>query len=206
MSVKLKKFFEKRLQETLSENICESGVKVLRGEVLIGQEEGRSGRIGFRFLKSANGYILSASADSRELQDFYKNSNPPYKPKIPTGLVLAMNTSMETVKSFSPNAGGAVDFPRNEMEVESTCRWICEKVANVYLPRVIDVVEVKPGLIRDVMENPGYYSYPFLTIVFAAKKNDIAMGELDVDFILGRKISSNKSFDGEVMNRIFGLD
>ncbi|MDN7876833.1 hypothetical protein [Burkholderia aenigmatica] len=206
MSLKLKKFFEKRLQETLSENIGESGVKVLRGEVLIGQEEGRSGHIGFRFLKSANGYILSASADSRELQDFYKNSNPPYKPKIPTGLVLAMNTSMETVKSFSPNTGGAVDFPRNEMEVESTCRWICEKVANVYLPRVIDVVEVKPGLIRDVMENPGYYSYPFLTIVFAAKKNDIAMGELDVDFILGRKISSNKSFDGDVMNRIFGLD
>ncbi|KER72786.1 hypothetical protein HR51_09300 [Burkholderia cepacia] len=92
------------------------------------------------------------------------------------------------------------------MEVESTCRWICEKVANVYLPRVIDVVEVKPGLIRDVMENPGYYSYPFLTIVFAAKKNDIAVGELDVDFILGRKISSNKSFDGDVLNRIFRLD
>ncbi|WP_143331077.1 hypothetical protein [Burkholderia aenigmatica] len=206
MSVKLKNFFEKRLQETLSENIGESGVKVLRGEVLIGQEGEGSGRIGFRFLKNANGYILSASADSRELQDFYKNSNPPYKPKIPTGLVLAMNTSMETVKSFSPNTGGAVDFPRNEMEVESTCRWICEKVANVYLPRVVDVVEVKPGLIRDVMENPGYYSYPFLTIVFAAKKNDIGVGELDVDFILGGKISSNKSFDGDVLSRIFRLN
>ncbi|VWC51046.1 MULTISPECIES: hypothetical protein [Burkholderia] len=203
MNVELKKIFEKRLQEVLTENICESGVKVSRGEILVGQEEEGRGRIGFRFLKNANGYILSASADSRELQDFYKNSNPPYKSKIPTGFVLAMNTSMETVKLFSPNIGGAVDFPRNEMEVEPTCRWICEKVANIYLPRVIDVVGGKPGLIRDVMENPGYYSYPFLTIVFAAKKNGIGLGELDVDFILGRKISVNKSFDGDVLKRNF---
>ncbi|MBN3826831.1 hypothetical protein G3O00_24860 [Burkholderia sp. Ac-20384] len=199
MSVELKKFFEKRLQETIRENIGESGVKVSRGEILVGQEGEGSGRIGFRFLKNANGYILSAAADSRELQDFYKNSNPPYKPKIPTGLVFAMNTSMETVKSFSPNVGGAVDLPRNEMEVESTCRWICEKVANIYLPRMVNVVGGKPGLIRDVMENPGYYSYPFLTIVFAAKKNGIGVGELDVDFILSKKISFNKSFDGDFM-------
>ncbi|CAB3961127.1 hypothetical protein BLA3211_00866 [Burkholderia aenigmatica] len=89
------------------------------------------------------------------------------------------------------------------MEVEPTCRWICEKVANIYLPRVIDVVGGKPGLIRDVMENPGYYSYPFLTIVFAAKKNGIGLGELDVDFILGKKISVNKSFDGDVLKRNF---
>ncbi|VWC64830.1 hypothetical protein BLA9940_03592 [Burkholderia aenigmatica] len=203
MNVELKKIFEKRLQEVLTENICESGVKVSRGEILVGQEEEGRGRIGFRFLKNANGYILSASADSRELQDFYKNSNPPYKSKIPTGFVLAMNTSMETVKLFSPNIGGAVDFPRNQMEVEPTCRWICEKVANIYLPRVIDVVGGKPGLIRDVMENPGYYSYPFLTIVFAAKKNGIGLGELDVDFILGKKISVNKSFDGDVLKRNF---
>ncbi|MCA8293745.1 hypothetical protein LGN19_08085 [Burkholderia sp. AU30198] len=203
MNVELKKIFEKRLQEVLTENICESGVKVSRGEILVGQEEEGRGRIGFRFLKNTNGYILSASADSRELQDFYKNSNPPYKSKIPTGFVLAMNTSMETVKLFSPNIGGAVDFPRNEMEVEPTCRWICEKVTNIYLPRVIDVVAGKPGLIRDVMENPGYYSYPFLTIVFAAKKNGIGLGELDVDFILGRKISVNKSFDGDVLKRNF---
>ncbi|WP_175219946.1 MULTISPECIES: hypothetical protein [Burkholderia] len=203
MNVELKKIFEKRLQEVLTENICESGVKVSRGEILVGQEEESRGRIGFRFLKNANGYILSASADSRELQDFYKNSNPPYKSKIPTGFVLAMNTSMETVKLFSPNIGGAVDFPRNQMEVEPTCRWICEKVANIYLPRVIDVVGGKPGLIRDVMENPGYYSYPFLTIVFAAKKNGIGLGELDVDFILGKKISVNKSFDGDVLKRNF---
>ncbi|WP_152603912.1 hypothetical protein [Burkholderia pyrrocinia] len=203
MSVELKKIFEKRLQETLKENIGESGVKVSRGEILVGREGVGNGRIGFRFLKNANGYILSAAADSPDLQDFYKNSNPPYKPKIPTGLVLAMNTSMEVVKSFSPNVGGAVDLPRNEMEVESTCRWICEKVVSIYLPRVMNVVGVKSGLIRDVMDNPSYYSYPFLTIIFAAKRNGVGLDGLDVDYLLGKKVSANKSFDENILKEYF---
>ncbi|HDR9483833.1 TPA: hypothetical protein QDC20_001146 [Burkholderia aenigmatica] len=203
MGAELKKIFEKRLQETLKESIDGSGVKVSRGEIVVGREGVGNGRIGFRFLRNANGYILSAAADSPDFQDFYKKSNPPYKPKIPTGMVFAMNTSMEVVKSFSPNIGGAVDLPRNEEEVESTCRWICEKVVNIYFPRVINVVEVRPDLIRDVMDNPNYYSYPFLTIVFAARKNGIELSGLDVDYLLGKKVSGNRSFDENILKENF---
>jgi hypothetical protein len=203
MSAELKKTFEKRLQNFLKENISEKGVKVSRGEIVVDREGMGNGRIGFRFLRNANGYILSAAADSPGLQDFYVSRNPPYRPKIPTGLVMAMNTSMETVKSFSPNVGGAIDLPRDEEGIESACRWICEKVASIYLPRVINVVEINSGLVRDVMENPNYYSYPFLTIVFAAKKNGIGLNELDTDYLLGKKVSGNKSFDGEVLKEYF---
>ncbi|CAI8695426.1 hypothetical protein BTK96_000341 [Burkholderia pyrrocinia] len=204
MSTELKGIFEKRLRETLRENVSGSGVKVSRGEILVGREGVGNGRIGFRFLKNANGYILSAAADSPDLQSFYKNSNPPYKPKIPTGLVLAMNTSMEEVKSFSPNVGGAVDLPRDEMEIESACRWMCERVENIYLPRVINVIEIKPGLIRDVLDNPNYYSYPFLTIVFAARRCGLGLDGLDVDYLLGKKVSGNKSFDENILKKYFG--
>ncbi|WP_124469424.1 hypothetical protein [Burkholderia cepacia] len=199
MSAELRKIFEKRLQEVLKEKVTESGAKVSKGEILVGREGVGNGRIGFRFLKNANGYILSAAADSPDLQDFFKKNNPPYKPRIPTGLVLAMNTSMERVKSFSPNPGGAVDLPRNEMEVESTCRWICEKVTGIYLPRVINAMEVGARLIWDVMENPNYYSYPLLTIVFAAKRNGVELGGLDVDYLLGSRVSGSKSFDEGVI-------
>lgn len=201
MSAELRKIFEKRLQEVLTEKVSESGAEVSKGEILVGRESVGSGRIGFRFLKNANGYILSVAADSPDLQDFFKKNNPPYKPRIPTGLVLAMNTSMERVKSFSPSSGGAVDLPRNEMEVESTCRWICEKVTGIYLPRVINAMEVGVGLIRDVMENPSYYSYPFLTIVFAAKSNDVELSGLDVDYLLGGKVSGSKLFDEGVLKK-----
>lgn len=203
MGMELKKKFEKRLQEVIKENIREGGVKVSRGEVIVDRESVGNGRIGFRFLRNASGYILSAAADSPRLQGFYVSSNPPYKPKIPTGLVMAMNTSMETVKSFSRNVGGAVDLPRDEAEIESTCRWICERVAGIYLPRVINVIEVNSGLIRDVMDNPNYYSYPFLTIAFAAKENGISLGELDIDYLLGKKISGNRSFDQDVIKQYF---
>ncbi|MGC3023588.1 hypothetical protein ACPUER_00275 [Burkholderia sp. DN3021] len=204
MGVELKKIFEKRLQETLKENIGESGIKVSRSEIIVDREGVGNGRIGFRFLKNSNGYILSAAGDSSDLQGFYKNSNPPYKPKIPTGLVFAMNTSMEKVKSFSPNIGGAVDLPRDEVGIESTCRWMCEKVVNIYLPRVVNVVEVKSGLVWDVMDNPNYYSYPFLTIIFAAKRNGIGLDGLDVDYLLRGKVSGNKSFDENIMKRYLG--
>ncbi|MBM2767707.1 MULTISPECIES: hypothetical protein [Burkholderia] len=203
MDAELKRVFEKRLQEILKENISERGVKVLRGEIVVDREGAGNGRIGFRFLRNANGYILSAAADSFILQDFYAIKKPPYKPKIPTGLVMAMNTSMETVKSFSPNIGGAIDLPRDEVEIESACRWICEKVMGIYLPRVINVIEIDSGLVRDVMENPSYYSYPFLTIAFAAKRNGIGLDGLDVDYLLGRKVSGNKSFDGDVLKEYF---
>ncbi|MCA8235617.1 hypothetical protein [Burkholderia cenocepacia] len=203
MSAELKKIFEKRLQNVLKENIDEIGVKVSRAEIVVDRDGMGNGRIGFRFLRNANGYILSAAADSPSLQDFYASRSPPYKPNIPTGLVMAMNTSMETVKSFSPNVGGAIDLPRDEEEIESACRWICEKVTSIYLPRVINVVEVNSGLVRDVMQNPNYYSYPFLTIVFAAKKNGISLNGLDTDYLLGKKVSGNKSFDGEVLKEYF---
>ncbi|WP_124524141.1 MULTISPECIES: hypothetical protein [unclassified Burkholderia] len=199
MDVELKKKFEKRLQEVLKGNINEIGVKVSRGEIIVDREGAGSGRIGFRFLRNANGYILSAAADSPRLQDFYVGSNPPYKSKIPTGLVLAMNTSMEAVKSFSPSVGGVVDLPRNEVEMESTCRWICEKVVGIYLPRVVNAVEVNSGLIKGVMDNPNYYSYPFLTIVFAAKKNGVGQDGLDVEYLLGKNVSGNKSFDRSIL-------
>ncbi|WP_369324940.1 hypothetical protein AB5985_20235 [Burkholderia cepacia] len=203
MSAELRKIFEKRLQEVLKEKVTESGAKVSKGEILVGREGVGNGRIGFRFLKNANGYILSAAADSPDLQDFFKKNSPPYKPRIPTGLVLAMNTSMERVKSFSPNPGGAVDLPRNEMEVESTCRWICEKVTGIYLPRVINAMEVGARLIWDVMENPNYYSYPLLTIVFAAKRNGVELGGLDVDYLLGSRVSGSRSFDEGVIKEYY---
>lgn len=201
MSVELRKYFERQLQENLKKNFNHIDVKILKGEIIVGREDGADGRIGFRFLKNANGYILSASADSPELQNFYKQVNPPYKPNVPTGLVLAMNTSMETVKSFSPNVGGTIDLPRNEGERQQACQWICEKVQGIYLPRVVNAIDARSGLVADVLSNPDYYSYPFLTALFSMKKNGVGVGEVDLDQLLGKRVSKNKSFDGEFIEK-----
>ncbi|WP_322071855.1 hypothetical protein [Paraburkholderia bannensis] len=205
MSMDVRKSFEKRLQETLRSDIDLKGVKIIRNEIVINQGDGKVGRIGFRFLSNANGYILSASADSQEFQDFFRSMEPPYRPNIPTGLVFAMNTSMETEKLFSPNQGGAVTLPRDESEIEQTCQWICGKVKEIYLPRVLRVLNNSPKLIDDVIANPDYYSYPMLTVVFSALNGGAGFGGLNIDYILGRKFSKNKNYDSDLLRKFGGL-
>jgi hypothetical protein len=204
MVLDVKKTFEKRLQEVLKSSIDFDGVKFLRNEISVKKSGDAVGRIGFRFLSNANGYILAASADSADLQSFFNEIKPPYKPNVATGLAFAMNTSMEVDKLFSPNQGGAIALPRDEVEVESVCQWICGKVKDVYLPRVLRVLEADPRLLDDVLKDPGYYSYPVLTIIFAAYKNNLKVDSLNFDYILGRKISKNKNFDAELFKK-FGL-
>jgi hypothetical protein len=204
MVLDVKKTFEKRLQEVLKSSIDFDGVKFLRNEISVKKSGDAVGRIGFRFLSNASGYILAASADSADLQSFFNEIKPPYKPNVATGLAFAMNTSMEVDKLFSPNQGGAIALPRDEVEVESVCQWICGKVKDVYLPRVLRVLEADPRLLDDVLKDPGYYSYPVLTIIFAAYKNNLKVDSLNFDYILGKKISKNKNFDAELFKK-FGL-
>ncbi|NIE63555.1 hypothetical protein [Burkholderia sp. Ax-1719] len=201
MVLDVKKTFEKRLQEVLKSNIDLDGVKFLRNEITVKKSEDAVGRIGFRFLSNANGYILAASADSADLQSFFSEIKPPYKPNIATGLAFAMNTSMEIDKLFSPNQGGAIALPRNEVEIESVCQWICGKVKDVYLPRVLRVLEADPRLVDDVLANPDYYSYPVLTIIFAVYKNNLNTDGLNFDYMLGKKVSKNKNYDAELLRK-----
>lgn len=112
-----------------------------------------------------------------------------------------MNTSMEHgFKSFSPNMGGTVDLPRNEDEREKTCEWIYTKVKDIYLPRVMNLIELKPETINDVIAHPEYYAYPFLTILYIIKKNNIPLSELNMESILSKKVSGNRSFDKNLLD------
>ncbi|ECC9475163.1 hypothetical protein HM25_002482 [Salmonella enterica subsp. enterica serovar Carno] len=201
MTSELRKKFEAELQYYLKDKLSSSAfIKVIRNEVklTVGQV---SGRIGFRFLNNAQGYILSESVSLPELRNFYNQVTPSYRPNFTTNFELVMNTSMEHgFKSFSPNMGGTVDLPRNEDEREKTCEWIYTKVKDIYLPRVMNLIELKPETINDVIAHPEYYAYPFLTILYIIKKNNIPLSELNMESILSKKVSGNRSFDKNLLD------
>ncbi|KAA8999064.1 hypothetical protein FJU30_15450 [Affinibrenneria salicis] len=196
MTTELRKSFESELQSYLRECFSLSKfIKVVRNEIKI-NVAGAVGRIGFRFLINAQGYVLSESVSLPELRGFYNEISPPYKPKFTTNFELVMNTSMEHgFKSFSPNMGGTIDLPKNEEERRKACEWIYTKVRDIYLPRVMNLIELKPEVIDDVIMHPDYYAYPFLTILYIIKKNNLSLNDLNVDSILSKKIVGNKSFD-----------
>ena len=163
-----------------------------------------SGYICFDFLNNARGYCLCTSVDSPELIDFFNKVNPPYRSNKPEGVVYAMNTSMEgSFKSFAPNFGGTVDLPRNEEERKKACEWIYTKVRDIYLPRAINLIELKPETVNDIILFPNYYAYPFLIILYLIKKHNMSLSDKDMESVFSKRkrIIGNKSFDKQLLEK-----
>ncbi|RAW87457.1 hypothetical protein [Photorhabdus laumondii] len=204
MTIELRKLFEIDLQNYLKSNFnLDSNVKFLKNEISIKKTKNNasSGDIGFRFLNNAHGYILYTGVNSPELLHFFKEVNPPYRSNKPENVVYSMNTSMENgFKSFSPTMRGTVDLPRNEEERKKTCEWIYTKVRDIYLPRTMNLIEIKPDAIKDITSFPDYYAYPFLTILYIIKKNNILLSDLDIESIFNKNITGNKSFDKNLLD------
>jgi hypothetical protein len=158
------------------------------------------GELAWGYLNKANGYFLSLSVESFELKDFFNEIKPPYKSNLLTDKTFFMNTLMEKFKTFATKIGGTVDLPKNEEERIKACEWIYIKIKDIYLPRVMNIIELKPEAINDVIAHPDYYAYPFLTILYIIKKNNIPLSDLNMESILSKKISGNKSFDKNLLD------
>lgn len=201
MTIELRKIFESELKDVLKNRFsgCK-GMRVSKNEITV-KLNGGEGRIGFRFLNNAQGYTLSESVVQPELRAYYNEVSSPYRPNFTTEFELVMNTSMETgFKSFSPNLGGTVDLPKNEDERLKACEWVYQKVKDIYLPRVINLMDLNSKVIDDVLLFPDYYAYPFLTVLYVIKKNKIHSSQLNMELIFSKKIVGSKSFDKELFN------
>ena len=207
VTAELRKLFETELHNYLKANlVCASNIKCLKKEISIKKTKDNeaSGHIGFRFLNNARGYNLYTAAYSPELITFFYEVNPPYRSNLPEGIVYAMNTSMEgSFKSFAPNFGGTVDLPRNEEEREKACEWIYTKVRDIYLPRAINLIELKPETVNDIILFPNYYAYPFLIILYLIKKHNMSLSDKDMELVFSKRkrIIGNKSFDKQLLEK-----
>ncbi len=201
MTMELRKIFESELKDMLKSRFSDcKGMRFSKNEITI-KLNGAEGWIGFRFLNNAQGYTLSESVAQPELRAYFNEISPAYRPNFTTEYELAMNTSMETgFKSFSPNLGGTVDLAKNEVERLKACEWIYQKVKDIYLPRVMNLIELNPKAINDVLLFPDYYAYPFLTILYVVKKNKIPPSQLNMERVFSKKVVGSKSFDKELFN------
>ncbi|MHA6308141.1 hypothetical protein ACX3SV_13740 [Hafnia paralvei] len=203
MSIELRKQFETELNNYLKENLTFSkNINILKNKININNKGviNACGELSWGYLNNAKGYFLSLSVDSIELNKFFNEITPPYKTNLLTNNVFYMNTLMEKFKSFATKIGGTVDLPRSEKERSETCEWIYTKINDIYLPRVINLIELKPKAIDDVVVNPSYYAYPFLTILYIIKKNSIPLDSLNMESILSKKVVGSKSFDKNLLD------
>ena len=200
MTKNVKTDFEKKLKAYLADRFAEQkDIKVLKNEILIEAENGQ-GRIRFRYLRNLQGYSLSESVSMPAIQDFFEKTSPPYKLHFGTGFVLVMNPSMESkYKQFSPT--GTVSLPRDEEELDEVCDYFYQKIKDIYLPRIRNLLQENKQVIEDVLRFPNYYKYPFLTILYIIEKNELKLERKEWDAILSRRIMGNKKFDQLLLER-----
>lgn len=189
MSAELRKLFEKQLQEYLKQRFKDRpDIKVNRNELVIKSKDA-VGRMGFQYVTRAQGYTLSQSVSHPALLEFCMGMLNPEEPESVLEYVFAMNTSMEAgFKSFAINMGGTVDLPRNDVQRAETCAWIEEKLEQIYLPRLMNLLLLKPEAIDDITAHPEYYFYPFPMILYLIQHNRMSEDKLNMELLLSKRV------------------
>jgi hypothetical protein len=215
MSVADRKKFQDVLQRYLKENLLrDSNVSIVKDGIKVRKtrDNNATGSILLSYINGAQGYHLVLYAKSPEVDDFFAQIKPPYKSTLPWHTdppTMSMLSVNEKDNYFAANFCSeapdysAIPCPISEPEIQRTCEWLCAKIQQRYLPRVINVVNMTLAVIEDVIANPDDYAYPFLTILFAIKKHGLRAEDLDMEKILGEKFVGDMQFDKNLLDAYF---
>lgn len=153
-----------------------------------------------RYIQAARGHVLEVAADEpAALRELREQVAPPYGSNLLSDAAMAFTSSGERDRVFAPTAGGAVVVPQGEREVAATCAWVVGRLTEVFVPRVLDLVDLRPGVVDGVLRNPDHYAYPVLTVVAAMRLHGIGRDEVDTERLLGRRVSRNRAFDAHLL-------
>lgn len=137
--------------------------------------------VDFIYLNNLNAYgtiiVVKSPVLKLELEAF----NPPYKSNLSNeDYIFCMSTM--GVKDGCPL------LPTTEDGINKTCELLIDRLKKIHFPNIINLLEVNKNLVEDVINNPQNYSYPFLIVMLAMKKNNLSKADVDRDKILNEKI------------------
>ena len=58
---------------------------------------------------------------------------------------------------------------------------------DIYLPRAMNLIELKPETVKDIILFPDYYAYPFLTILYIMKKHNMSLSDKEMESIYSKR-------------------
>lgn len=200
MSLKeLRYEFESRLDFYLKSMFDgQEGVKLGKNKVTI--KKGKStAHIDFVFLNNLHAYGAIIVVKSPTLKSELDTFHPPYKSNLPNDeYIYCMSTMGEK--------DGCPLLPSTEDGIEKTCRLLLDRLKNAQLPAVFNLLDVNEDLVGDIISHPKYYSYPFLLILLAIKRNNISKNDIDGDVFFSEKtlgFNSDKDIKLEFNKKIF---
>lgn len=191
--------FENRLQLHLKNTFADFSWLKVNKNMLVATFGDAEGNINFQYLNKSNGYTLSMFVESPEIKNYITSIQPIYRSNLIVDYVYCMTSSGESSKDFSRDYGGTLRLPKNENDVESACLWIESRMRSIFLPRMINILELRKELIDDAVKHPEYFAYPFLTIMKVIIKHQLQPTPQQMELFLSKRISRNKNFDGELI-------
>ena len=153
--------------------------------------------IGFDYLSGQKAYYFAIVCSSGEFSDYISKINPPYISNNPPdfGYDFSMSSLMENRGIFSRTDGKI--YLTEVQDINKTIMHIGHCLNEYYIPKVENFLTFRPPLIKDIVENPNFYSYPAPLIAFVMQKNSIKPEDLKFSF--GKKIIKNSTFDKSIL-------
>ncbi|WP_321880666.1 hypothetical protein [Paraburkholderia bannensis] len=74
-----------------------------------------------------------------------------------------------------------------------------------YIPYVENFLHMRLDAVDDVLSNPDYYQFPFLTALYAAKRNNFDICVFGISRFSEKKLMGNPEFDRALAHRLLGL-
>ncbi|CAI3922262.1 hypothetical protein [Commensalibacter communis] len=177
-----KQVFEKKLQTFLKAKLIDYPyLRVNKKCIFIENKKGFRAKISWSYLSASLEYAFSLSVNDIAIRSFIDQLSPPYMSNI-------ANTEM-IYSSYYASEDNCSDIfpimlPRTEEGIERACYRVARFFTEKYLKRVYHLMEAKTELINDILENPNYYAFPFLTALYVIKKNHLDKAGIDLELLL----------------------
>lgn len=203
MSLEVRKNVEVELLASLKQ-ITSPHLELKAGKkklgLLVAKE--KLGEIYVQHLTKADGYYAGMEIYICEAFSFCKNQSPPYQSRLLNTSFLSKSSLSEETKQFGDELGGIIRTPASQ-DISTAAKKISERLKLFFLSKAENCVLGTTLLIDDVLAEPDNYAFPFLTILFAAHKNNLRLdSELLKKVIATKSIFGNRQFDLALASKI----
>jgi hypothetical protein len=196
MSLEIRKNLEVELLAELKQIASPHvDMKVSRNKLSLFSAKEKLAEIYLQHLTKADGYYAGMEIYTCEAFSFCLSQSPPYKSRLLNASFCSKTSLSEETKQFGDELGGIIKTPAPQ-EINQAVKKISDRLKTFYLSKAENCILGRTALIDDVLAEPDNYAFPFLTIVFAAYKNNISLDSGVFKKTLATKsIFGNKQFD-----------
>jgi hypothetical protein len=193
------KLFEEHLFSMLkSLNVPEVDLKATKGKVYLMEKKTKLGLVYIQHLRRADGFYAGVEVYSCEAMNFCTGQKPPYETRLANASFLSSTSLSEDYKKFGDEIGGIVRVP-DLAGIPSAVEKIETRLSDLYLSRAINGITAPLQLIKDVIEAPDDYAFPFLTALYVASKHGLCFNSDEFQEVVAQKnIYGKKQFDIEL--------